>query len=119
QVSQWRTNSCSYSTPLRFEPFLAASRSLVQARVSQSVNTSRLSARRLPSGLRAKLPTSSGRSVTCPASPPPAGMRQTCELPEADDSTYSALPSAAQAGLLTDVPSALRRFGWPPASGTA
>ena len=53
---------------------------------------------RAPSGATWKALTSSGRRVTCSASPPPTGMRQTCEEPERLERNQTERPSADQRG---------------------
>src|SRR5882724_2450290 len=65
QVSQWRTNSLSYTLPLALLAALASRRCLVQARFEQSANASSEITICLPSADSLKLFTSMGKRVTC------------------------------------------------------
>ena len=55
----------------------------MQSRSRQSGKTSMATTRRSPRGEARNAPTSSGRRVTCVASPPPIGRYQTCGEPVA------------------------------------
>ena len=64
----------------------------------QSGNTSTVKAMCSPLGDRTRFPTSSGRSVTCTASPPSTEIRQTCDDPEREERNRMDRPSGVQHG---------------------
>src|SRR5690606_31055866 len=122
QVSQWRTNNLSYSTPLAFSASRASSLPRVHASTSASPehsgNTSIDTSTCSPSGDSLKPLTSSGKSVTGAAVPPPAATRHNWPTPSFAAVKYRLLPSADHAGAETLIASSVMRSGDPPASGT-
>ena len=81
---------------------LRFSSSSARAAVSVGVapgKTSKAKPRFFPSRERTKAATSSGNLLTWVASPPSAGMRQTCELPDREEMKKICEPSGDQRGL--------------------
>ncbi|MNV63556.1 hypothetical protein D3C71_1561570 [compost metagenome] len=74
QVSQWRTNNWSNTSPVFLRALCASSFLLVQARSEpQAWNTPLLKATRSPCGETWKLSTSTGKSVSWRGVPPVVG----------------------------------------------
>ena len=118
--SKWRTKRRVYSMPLPACEALASNFLRLQARSVHSGKTSSAKARRAPSSDSLNVPTSSGRSVTCPASPERTSSRQICEEPLRVDRKYSHFPSGDQRGdSPLPSPPVSRRSGCLPSSETS
>ncbi len=99
QVSQCRMNSRSKILPVVLAAAVSSRRSFVQLASAQSGKTSIDSASRSPVGATARLVTSSGRSVTCSASPPSIEILHTCDESERVERNQTLLPSGDHRGL--------------------
>src|SRR3989442_7780128 len=118
QASQCLIISRSKTRAFTGSSLFSLSRFAVHDRSGQSGSTSAENASRDPSGDHCTLSTSTGKSVTCRASPPAVSIVHTWDEPPRSETNAIVLPSGDQRGAVSEARALVSRRGSPPSIGT-